>query len=152
MDSLNGMTGILFPKVYLYRRIVQAKLFIDSNYYQAINLNDIADEAFFSRFHFIRLFNNIYGKTPYQYLIAVRVEQARLMLQKGAAVNDTCYAVGFDSLPSFSALFKKIITLSPAAYRAQELKRAVEMAKSPLKFIPNCFAQEKGWLKNSNFQ
>jgi AraC-like DNA-binding protein len=143
------MGGTLFPKIYLYRRIVQAKLFIDGNYHQPINLDAIADEAFFSKFHFIRLFKSTYGKTPHQYLIAVRVEQARLMLQKGTAVNDSCYAVGFDSVPSFSALFKKIVALSPAAYRDQELKRSAEILRSPLKFIPNCFASEKGWINTA---
>ncbi|GAA3967089.1 helix-turn-helix domain-containing protein [Mucilaginibacter dorajii] len=142
----------LFPGVYLYRRIVQAKLFIDGHYHEAINLDNIADEAFFSKFHFIRLFKNTYGKTPHQYLITVRVEQARLLLQKGKPVAEVCYTVGFDSVTSFSALFKKTIGQSPSAYRQREIKRSAEMQVSPLKFIPNCFAQEKGWLKNSNFQ
>ena len=51
-----------YPKVYLYRRIVQAKLFIDTHYNEQIVLDDIADEAALSRFHFMRLFKNSYGK------------------------------------------------------------------------------------------
>ncbi|QEC78290.1 helix-turn-helix domain-containing protein [Mucilaginibacter ginsenosidivorax] len=141
---MSGMAS--FPKIYLYRRIVHAKLFIDGHYHQAINLDDIADEAFFSKFHFIRLFKTTYGKTPHQYLIAVRVEQARLLLQKGASVTEACYAVGFDSVTSFSALFKKVILLSPSVYQQRELQRAADMVKAPLKFIPNCFAQENGWV------
>jgi len=141
---MSGMAS--FPKIYLYRRIVHAKLFIDDHYYQPINLDNIADEAFFSKFHFIRLFKATYGKTPHQYLIAVRIEQARLLLQKGTPVAAACYAVGFDSVTSFSALFKKIVSLSPSAYRQGELKRAAEMLEAPLKFIPNCFAQENGWV------
>jgi AraC-like DNA-binding protein len=140
------------PKIYLYRRIVHAKLFIDDHYHQPINLDDIADEAFFSKFHFIRLFKSTYGKTPHQYLIAVRIEQARLLLQTGTPVTQVCYAVGFDSATSFSALFKKVLRQSPYAYQQQALKRSADMLQSPLKFIPNCFAQENGWIKNSNFQ
>lgn len=140
------------PGIYLYRRILQAKLFIDDNYHGAINLDDIADEACFSKYHFIRLFKTVYGKTPHQYLIMVRIEKARLLLQKGVTVTGACYEVGFDSVTSFSALFKKIMNLSPVLYRQQQLKRNVEMRQSPLKFIPNCFAQQKGWVKNSNFQ
>ncbi len=140
------------PNIYLYRRIVQAKLFIDSNYHEVINLDDIADEAYFSKFHFIRLFKNIYGKTPHQYLITVRIENARLLLKKGIAVSDVCYAVGFDSITSFSSLFKKLTDCSPANYQQLELKRQQEMQQSPLKYIPNCFAMEKEWLQNRNFQ
>jgi len=50
------------PKIYLYRRVVQAKLYMDKNYAENIDLNNIADEAFFSKFHFIRLFKKSYGK------------------------------------------------------------------------------------------
>jgi AraC-like DNA-binding protein len=140
------------PKIYLYRRLVQAKLFIDKNYHDAIDLNDIADEAYFSKYHFIRLFKKIYGKTPHQYLIKVRVENARLLLKSGLPVADVCYAVGFDSVSSFSILFKKITFCSPANYQQVELKKQAEMLKSPFKFIPGCFASEKEWLQNRNFR
>ncbi|MFN2440773.1 MAG: helix-turn-helix transcriptional regulator, partial [Chitinophagaceae bacterium] len=53
-----------YPKIYLYRRIVRAKLFIDDNYSENIDLDNIADEACFSKFHFARQFKKIYSKTP----------------------------------------------------------------------------------------
>ena len=40
----------------LYERIVAAKVFIDENFHEAINLDDISQKAFLSRFHFHRLF------------------------------------------------------------------------------------------------
>jgi AraC-like DNA-binding protein len=70
-------------KIYLYKRIVQAKLFIDANFAGDIDLDNIADEAYFSKFHFIRLFKSIYGKTPHQYLISVRIEKAKEFLKNG---------------------------------------------------------------------
>ena len=140
------------PQIYLYRRIVQAKLYMDSNYHEAIDLHAIADQAYFSRYHFIRLFSKIYGKTPHQYLIGVRIEKARLMLQTDMPVQQVCFAVGFDSLGSFTSLFKRCIGQSPAQYRTQQLARVAEIGRAPLKFIPNCFAQSNGWVQNSNFQ
>ena len=131
---------------------MQAKLFIDSHYADPINIDDTAGEAAFSKFHFIRLFRSVYGKTPHQYLIGVRVEKARLMLQQSAGVTETCYAVGFDSIGSFSLLFKKIIGQSPQVYRQSELKRTEAIKEKPLNFIPNCFAEKKGWVQNSNSQ
>ena len=65
-----------YPKIYLYRRIVQAKLYIDKNYSENIDLENIAGEANFSKFHFIRQFKKIYGKTPYKYLMHTRIEKA----------------------------------------------------------------------------
>ncbi len=140
-----------FPKIYLYRRVVQAKLFIDNNFQAGIDLADIADEAYFSRFHFIRLFKMAYGKTPHQYLTSVRIEQAKLLLQTGIPIADVCFAVGFDSISSFTGLFKRITSTTPSSYREQQLKRKKEIGETPLKFIPNCFAEQKGWTKDSNF-
>ncbi|MES2279733.1 MAG: AraC family transcriptional regulator [Bacteroidota bacterium] len=135
-----------YPQIYLYRRIVQAKLYMDSNYQEAIDLHAIADQAYFSRYHFIRLFSKIYGKTPHQYLTGVRMEKAKLLLQTDLPVQQVCFAVGFDSIGSFTSLFKRYTAATPAQYRTQQLQRADEMGKVPLKFIPNCFAQSNGWV------
>ena len=144
--------SIDYPKVYLYRRIVQAKLFIDDNYSRPIDLHAIADEAFFSKFHFIRLFKNTYGMTPHQYLIHVRIEKAKLLLQDNIMINEVCFLVGFDSPSSCTGLFKRITKLTPSAYQQQQLQLKADIALAPLKYVPNCFASAKGWTKNSNFQ
>jgi len=136
-----------YPKIYLYKRIVQAKLFIDSHFDKQIELNNIADEALFSKFHFIRLFKDIYGKTPHQYLITVRIEKSMQSLRAGIPVSDTCYAVGFESLSSFSRLFKRQTGLAPSAYLEEQQKTKAAMKASPLTFIPGCIAEKNGWLK-----
>jgi AraC-like DNA-binding protein len=135
----------LYPKVYLYRRIVYAKLFIDNHFDEKIDLDNIADEAFFSKFHFIRLFNTIYKKTPHQYLSHVRIEKARQLLITETSVARVCYAVGFESISSFTGLFKRMTGQTPAAYQAFQYERIKSIALAPLKFIPNCFAEKNGW-------
>jgi len=134
-----------YPRIYLYKRIVQAKLFIDAHYGEDIDLTNIADEACFSKFHFIRLFKSIYGKTPHQYLISVRVERAKEHLQKGESVTDTCFLVGFDSISSFTGLFKKLTGITPSEFQRRHQLREEQIKKIPLQFIPNCFAEQKGW-------
>jgi len=141
-----------YPKIYLYRRVVQAKLFIDNNYANAIELDNIAGEAFFSKFHFIRLFKKIYNQTPHQYLTSVRIEKAKLLLQTKIAVADVCFSVGFDSISSFTGLFKRLTAFTPSRYQKLQLKRNEEIRLTPLKFIPNCFAENNGWTKYRNFQ
>jgi AraC-like DNA-binding protein len=133
--------------MYLYRRLVQAKLFIDTHYAEPINLDAIADEAYFSKFHFIKQFKSIYCRTPHQYLIYVRIEKARDLLNAGTPVSDACYAVGFESLPSFSGLFKRVTGMNPSAYLAQQQHLKAQIAEAPLTFIPGCFARQNGWLK-----
>ncbi len=145
------MTAELYPKVYLYRRIVQAKLFIDQRYVDKIDLENISDEAHFSKFHFIRLFKAIYGKTPHQYLTLVRIQKAIELLQTGKPVSEVCYSVGFDSLSSFSGLFKRTVGILPYEYLIQQQQMKAQIIKAPLVFIPGCFANQHGWTKNSNF-
>ena len=138
-----------FPKVYLYRRIVYAKLFIDDHFAEDIDLDNIAGEAFFSKFHFIRLFSSIYQKTPHQYLSYTRIEKAKQLLANGLPAVQACYAVGFESVSSFTGLFKRMTGQTPSVYRLQQQEKVKQMAETPLKFIPNCFAEKKGWRKVS---
>ena len=140
------MTTELYPRVYLYSRIVQAKLFIDKFYADKIDVTNIADEAYFSKFHFIRLFKQIYGKTPHQYLTSVRIEKAMKLLRAGNPVSEVCYSVGFESLTSFSGLFKRIAGITPSAYLTEQQQIKIQISKAPLKFVPGCYAYQNGWL------
>ena len=141
-----------YPKVYLYKRIVQAKLFIDANYADKIDLENIADEAFFSKFHFMRLFRAIYGKTPHQYLISVRIEKAKQLFEANKTVSEVCYAVGFDSASTFSGLFKRLTGFTPSSYLQQQRQIKKRISEEPCSFVPSCFALKHGWIKNSNFE
>ena len=134
------MTSNDLPELDLYRRMVQAKLFIDSNFAERIDAGEIADEACYSKFHFIRTFKSIYGRTPHQYLTHVRVERAKDMLEQGVSVTEACFAVGFDSLGSFTELFKRRAGLTPSEYQRQQLERRTQIKNEPLRFIPGCFA------------
>jgi AraC-like DNA-binding protein len=140
------MTNQQYPGIFLYRRLVQAKLFIDRHYAENIKVSEIADEANLSLFHFIRQFKNIYRKTPHQYLIAVRIGKAKELLKAGKPVSEVCYAVGFESLGSFSGLFKRVERIPPLTYFKRQQQIKAEIKASPLSFIPACFAEKSGWF------
>lgn len=132
-----------YPKQYLYRRVVRAKLYID-DHYADVDLDNIADEACFSKFHFIRLFKTIYGLTPHQYLTSVRIHHAKLLLAGGATVARACFTVGFDSISSFTGLFRRRVGDTPAAFQRQMLAKHNELQVRPLKYVPNCFVEKLG--------
>ena len=141
-----------YPKVYLYRRIVLAKLYIDQHYAESVDLDAMAGEASFSRFHFLRLFRKVYGHTPHQYLSRVRLEQAGLLLSQGSIVSEVCHRVGFDSLSTFSGWFKRATGETPSAWQQQQMARQEKLSQNPLAFVPGCFADQNGWSKKATLK
>jgi len=125
----------------IYQRIVSAKVFIDENYQEQINLDDVSEQAFFSRFHFHRLFTRIYRRTPHQYITQKRLDKAKELLKENKAVTDVCNEVGFESIGSFSVLFKKEIGFAPQYYRNMAYKKKMEQQAQPKKAIPHCFIE-----------
>jgi len=125
----------------IYQRIVSAKIFIDENFADSIDLREISGRAYLSRFHFHRLFTRIYRKTPHQYLTRKRIEKAKDLLAENKSVSDVCNEVGFESIGSFSVLFKKEIGFAPQYYRNMAWLKKQQAKEQPRKFIPHCFIE-----------
>jgi AraC-like DNA-binding protein len=136
-----------YEKIYLYKRIVKAKLFIDNYYADPIDLNNISGQANFSKFHFIRLFKSIYGKTPNNYLVKTRIDNAKILLAKGYSVSETSMMVGFESATSFAGVFKKMTGQTASAFQKEQQAKKHAVQENPLRFVPNCFAETHGWTK-----
>src|SRR5512132_2897023 len=125
----------------LYERIVAAKVFIDENYHESINLDEISQKAFLSRYHFHRLFSQVYRRTPHQYLTLKRIEKAKDLLSQNKPVIDVCNEVGFESFGSFSVLFKKEIGFAPTYYRNMAWLKKQQAKQQPKHFVPHCFIE-----------
>jgi AraC-like DNA-binding protein len=123
----------------IYQRIAAAKIYIDDNYHEPIDLDRVSRQAFLSKFHFHRLFRLIYRRTPHQYLTWKRIDKAKDLLAENMAVTDVCNEVGFGSIGSFSVLFKKEIGFAPQYYRNMAYKKKLEQLEQPIKAIPHCF-------------
>lgn len=130
----------------VYQRVVSAKLFIDNNFDEALDLACIARQANFSPYHFHRLFTTIYQKTPHQYLTFKRLEKAKALLQKeGISITEVCNSVGFESLGSFSTLFKKEHGYAPQYYRNIAYLKQKLAQQQPKRFVPHCFVETFKW-------
>lgn len=102
----------------LYRRLHRAKDFLAASFDQSVTLDDAAAIACLSPNHFLRTFQQAFGQTPHQFLTAQRITRAeRLLRQTTLPVTDICLAVGFESLGSFSTLFRRHRGLSPEQFR-----------------------------------
>ncbi|HMU47293.1 MAG TPA: AraC family transcriptional regulator [Chitinophagaceae bacterium] len=126
----------------IYRRIVSAKIYIDDHYQNDIDLEQVSKQAFLSRFHFHRLFRQVYKKTPHQYITQKRLDRAKLLLSENKAVTEVCNEIGFESIGSFSVLFKKEIGFAPQYYRNMAYKKKMEQREQPKKAIPHCFIEQ----------
>jgi AraC family transcriptional regulator len=104
----------------LYRRLRRAYDFIAASYDQPITLEAMARVAALSPNHFLRTFRRLFHQTPHQVLTAQRLAQAQHLLRTtDDSVTTICFAVGFESVGSFSWLFHRRFGCSPQQFRRQ---------------------------------
>lgn len=103
-----------------YRSSVEQVIdYICDRYAESISLEELSSVAVVSREHLCRVFSNVTGVTPIQYLGAVRVRAAkRLLLSSDRRVTEICFDVGYSSLGTFIHKFKLAVGRSPSQFRA----------------------------------
>ena len=111
----------------------RAKDHADRHFAEPLTLEDLAAVAMVSKYHFLRLFRAVYGRTPAAYLSERRVERAQDLLRTtNLTVTEVCHAVGYSSLGSFSSGFAAITGESPSAFQAR-------WARDGAPRIPGCY-------------
>lgn len=117
-DVCRDMQGIPAQKAStrqeLYKRLVLARAFMESNVEEPITIEEIARMAMMNRFHFMATFKSTFGLTPHQYLQQRKLERAYELLGQGRSVTDVCQSVGYQSLGSFTNLFKRTFGFNPS--------------------------------------
>ncbi|MEV8442448.1 Ada metal-binding domain-containing protein [Actinosynnema sp. NPDC051121] len=81
-------------------------------------LQELADDAGFSRFHFHRVFKAVTGLTPHAYLAARRADRVRDALARAETVTDAIYSAGFGSNGHFYTSAADILGMTPTSFRA----------------------------------
>lgn len=100
------------------RRAVETALWIDAHSHRAITLEDAAGQAGISPFHFLRLFSEVLGVTPHQYLVRSRLRHAaRRLADDDSTITDIAYDVGFADLSNFVRTFRRAAGTSPLKFR-----------------------------------
>ena len=102
------------------RRVAAALHRIETQQDVRLSVDELAAEAAVSPFHFLRIFEQVVGVTPGQYMLRARLHRAAVKLRR---CEDTIAAValdcGFDDLSTFNRQFRRATGLTPGAYRAQ---------------------------------
>jgi AraC-like DNA-binding protein len=93
---------------------------IDREYATPLNVEALARGAHMSAGHLSREFRRAYGESPYSYLMTRRIERAMALLRRGdLSVTEVCFAVGCQSLGTFSTRFTELVGVPPSVYRDQ---------------------------------
>src|SRR6478752_3225570 len=102
------------------RHLLSAKDLADARYFEPLGVDDLAGAAGLSRAHFSREFRRAFGESPHAYLLTRRLERAAALLRAtDRSVADICFAIGLQSVGSFTTSFTRTYGLSPTAYRAE---------------------------------
>lgn len=114
---------------------------IQKNYMHQITVNDLADLSHMSTSHFRRIFHQIMGATPLDYLNSTRIDKAcRLMLSTDESILTISDLVGFNSISTFKRCFHKLLNTSPSIWR----KKALQLdTSSPIDSI----LEFSGWIR-----
>lgn len=110
-DVVNAPAGIL-EALYLLR----------NSYYTPLSLDQLAQQASMSSFHFLRRFKAVTGFTPMEYLEKYRISRAQelIVTQPALRLKEVARMVGYDDSSYFSKVFRKCVGDSPQHYRQQQ--------------------------------
>jgi len=93
-----------------------ARDFIQDNFEFNPTLSELESISNCSKFQLIKSFKTIFGITPHQYLLLIKVKNAKNLLSKGLSCVDTSLACGFYDQSHFTRNFKKAFGISPSNY------------------------------------
>jgi AraC-like DNA-binding protein len=128
------------------RHLLRARDLADARYADPLGVEDMAAAAGLSRAHFSREFRRAFGVSPHVYLLTRRLERAAALLRNtDRSVVEICFAVGLQSLGSFTSSFTRTYGVSPTAYRTAfppATARAV---------VPSCIVRAYGRPQRRTF-
>lgn len=103
------------------RRVTRAIRLIEARAEEILDLDTLAAEAGMSRYHFLRRFRRVTGRTPHRYLLDLRLRRAALRLRRTReSVAMIAFDTGFGDLSTFNAQFRAAFGQAPQAWRRSD--------------------------------
>jgi len=105
-----------------------AKEYMDNNYEKELTLTDVAKYVFLSQSYFAHAFKEEFNVSPKSYLLKVRVEKSKELLERSdLKISDVALSVGFSSQQRYNDIFKKYVGITPLKYRKIAKAKRVNM-------------------------
>ncbi|MEI6132548.1 MAG: AraC family transcriptional regulator [Bacillota bacterium] len=98
--------------------VEKTKSYLELNYNREINIVSLSREVNISKFYFIKVFKELTGQTPYEYLTDIRINAAKkLLIETSKSVREVSGEVGFADMNNFIKLFKKRTGTTPLIFK-----------------------------------
>lgn len=108
-------------KKEINEKIKSALVFLEEKNFHNFTLEELAGSIGYSKNQFIRIFKQNMGKTPIQYCLAKRIEQAKsMLLYSNMTITEISYNLGFYDTSYFTRLFKQHTACSPSQYKKMQ--------------------------------
>jgi AraC-like DNA-binding protein len=121
--------------------LFRARDYLAARFNERVSLSIAAREAGLSPFYFHRLYAEVFGETPHEFVTRLRIDHAKKLLLTGNhSVTDICFDSGYESLGTFSSRFHSLTGLSPVAFRRESRRVFGTSGRHwPLYYMPACF-------------
>jgi AraC-like DNA-binding protein len=97
----------------VFRAMLNAKAHMDAHIMDNLSLEELSKQIGISKYHFLRVFKNTFGISPYQYQKRMRLLQARQELMLGHDILETAIRYGYFNVQSFTKAFKSAFGKTP---------------------------------------
>ena len=116
-----------YKSMNLTESLYAAKEYIMQNYNKELSLSDIAKYVYLSESYFAHSFKALFGTSPKNFILKVRIEKAKeILLKTDMKISEVAASVGFLSQHRFNYIFKKMENLTPLKYRKEYKDKVVE--------------------------
>ena len=118
-DALGKVSAVQpSTRTEILRRIERARSMVHDRFSEALTIEDLSLEASMSPYHFSRAFRSIHGRSPYQYLQALRVDHAKdLLTTTDVSLSEVAEMCGLGDIHTFSKSFKRMVGIAPSTFR-----------------------------------
>jgi len=105
----------------VFRAMLNAKAHMDAHIMDNLSLEELSKQIGISKYHFLRVFKNTFGISPYQYQKRMRLLQARQELMLGHDILETAIRYGYYNVQSFTKAFKSAFGKTPGVIKKSNL-------------------------------
>lgn len=125
-NMLKSMNELMLKNSIPEKRdiVEEAKKYMNKNFNKNVSLNEISERFFINPYYFSQLFKKKTGETYQNYLIRLRVDRAKKLLEEtDLKIYEICEMVGYTDINHFNKIFERIIGIKPSEYKKGKEKR-----------------------------